>query len=1007
MTGRYPWGTCRGETLQPGDAGCEVQTRGGSGVLEFMLSGGGEQMMGVTPASFDASKPVASGPSLVIDERESSNDGYVRIRNFGAESGKVLAIELASGDLGWAGSGDGCTGTTLAPGSDSCLLRVTGSNGTLRFFMDDGMPQEVRLDVSALPLAAVYVAPTPVPTPTPVATPTPMPTGTPTPVPTPSASEPARVALATTSIDRSNPLVTFWPITFTNEGGTDATITGVTMVGDLHVPTGGDVCTGRTLGYSKGLTPHFPAMATCFMDIAGHNGLVRFSLDNGTKQDVPVDLDLLSGWLTQADDDVGPTIYAPDAALPSSMVQLLYHSRTDIGTISDKLGVGKVQLLLHPLDGQNGGNDYLVNSIDYGCAIDWPPPRELPSQCQTKLYLNWFWFTGYFCPLCGPVAHPYADGAYRIIWKASNSRGIWTKLELPSIYLLDTTPPIVHPSGRLYESRYKNQMTGGDLRIDADDVAQDLATPSGVKSIELKWDATSDLRTRQDCPSIPCVPSYYTQTFSLDPVGPSWPNGTHTIITTAKDAAGNPATEPWSVSFWRTSWLYGSAPGSDDRTINTQAEIDAARIALGANGYNNATNTTWTGITPEERPLIYPISWSLGGADHQINTSYEISAARNALGSSGYANTTVLAGISPQDRPVIYPTSWSVGSLETNDHTINTPSEVATTRTALGDGGYGNAAVLAEISPQDRPALLPTSWTYGGDDHVIDTDSEISALEHDISPSSTWVTMWNGLSSEDQETLTGGFAADSGYVALGKVATGDNLSDGFAILTDDGPMTVTPSAGAPNSVTQTGYTTIRTTAANASNHWIVQLPESVTARGDSGTVYFDDSDGVSIASVNASSPSTSLSYTQVDSTSVQIDASGSGGPVWGMAAVATIAAQFTCTGTISNLTSGYNLHPSGLEACSGNVGGGKVTLTLETRKHFLFVGYWGTYDRKSVSRHGPGSIVVDFISPCITGNNRQYRAVLRGVAWAPGFLNNILHRASSESVSNVVKIGAC
>src|SRR4029078_13687293 len=110
-------------------------------------------------------------------------------------------------------------------------------------------------------------------------------------------------------------------------------------------------------------------------------------------------------------------------------------------------------------------------------------------------------------------------------------------------------------------------------------------------------------------------------------------------------------------------WAYG---GADDRTINTSAEIDAVRAALaqsvpGSDGYADQSSAVWRGLHQRDREIIYPISASLGGTDLQITTPDEIRQAREALGSTGYANHEALANIAPDERPGIFPTSWNYG----------------------------------------------------------------------------------------------------------------------------------------------------------------------------------------------------------------------------------------------------------------------------------------------------------------------------------------------------------
>src|SRR5262249_7556191 len=106
----------------------------------------------ITPGIRDGTEAPTDNPVMAIDRDASFSDGYLTIRNFGQRPGRILAVELAAGDLVWDDvDRDSCTGAVLSPATASCALRVTGSQGTLRFFLDGDAPQEVDVVLGDLP----------------------------------------------------------------------------------------------------------------------------------------------------------------------------------------------------------------------------------------------------------------------------------------------------------------------------------------------------------------------------------------------------------------------------------------------------------------------------------------------------------------------------------------------------------------------------------------------------------------------------------------------------------------------------------------------------------------------------------------------------------------------------------------------------------------------------------------------------------------------------------------
>jgi len=110
--------------------------------------------------------------------------------------------------------------------------------------------------------------------------------------------------------------------------------------------------------------------------------------------------------------------------------------------------------------------------------------------------------------------------------------------------------------------------------------------------------------------------------------------------------------------------------------------------------------------------------------------------------------------------------SWAYGGT---NHSIDTDTEIAAVRTALGDTGYLNGALWDGIRPSDQPRIFPTSWTYGGADHSIDTDAETAAMGNmldELEETSGYAAAVEGMSPSDQASVLSydGPAEDSDLV---------------------------------------------------------------------------------------------------------------------------------------------------------------------------------------------------------------------------------------------------
>ena len=820
---------CEGATLEPGGRGCDESIDGDTGLLRFTDTDGKNYYVRINPDVLAGTETAGENAAdLVIDRDGSHSNGYLTIRNLGTKPGKILAVELASGDLVWSG-GNGCNDETLEPGADSCVLRLTGASGTLRFFVSGALPQEVNVDLSTLPLAPVYT-PTPPPTPTPTATPsatatpTATPTGTPTPTPTlppivtpppspaPTATPtpgPPQMMLRSTTMNGGGVIWSgdeYWPVEFANQGDSDAPVVAAEAISPLRMYGDSAPCIG-TPSYGprliRGRGPnHSPvADASCTLQLGGHAGLMRFTLSDGTHQDVPVDPDQLLG-LSTGPDHTPPVVTTACTTDPSRCAKALlghgFNNYVSVGTF-DPQGIDTIELWLKPLDWTRPQGDYLVNKhytdqshFVFNCHFTPPYPHVLPGDCKTYQGVTAQFYSGATCaPLfpctqadpahdpnsdeVGSPTFPYPDGTYQMYWKVTDGAGNTATVNDQKL-MIDTVPPTVNPSGLLWDSQFAKQLLGVTVHDDSDDPTIEGKTPSGVATIFFRrWNASTLIEdpptTNPTCSSGICSTKTLSADFSVDPDGEHWVPGPHDIEIEAQDGAGNRGHKRWPVQFWPTSWVNGNL-GGKSRVIDTDAEVNQVRGLIGDDTRVSYTddvtgNSVWDGINPDpsgnERPMIYPYSYGL--PTHRVASLQDIAYLRGKLGASGYQNTPALAAIAPGDRPMIYPTSWTYGGA---NHVIDANSSELN---AIG-GRLGEADSLSEwdaiwstISPEDQATL------GGSDARPTEIDDEDQAQEdagpeEDDVPTATAsqegvACLANGnVDYPIQNTLTGKFYVD-------------------------------------------------------------------------------------------------------------------------------------------------------------------------------------------------------------------------------------------------------
>lgn len=749
-----------GVVLEPDGDHCNVYVWGQNGVLRFITTEGKELFVRITPGILDGTEAPSDLPVMMLEPVSSLSSGYLTMRNLGERPARVLAVEITGGDLVWDDvDRDSCTGKVMEVGTTSCFLRVLGHAGTLRFFLDGEVPQDVAVDLDVLP------------------------------TPSTPGSNIVKPVIATTTTNLGEGTTAqghqWWWVTFVNDGERPAKVNKVMARRQLSVqqlnangtPGLKDTCTGQTLGPQR--TAGTNMVASCQVGLWGHEGEVDFTLDDSGTNSVAIDLDLLRGWLTQPEDITPPRFSdgafrgkpygtGPEVRLGGGYMQ-------NSITVEDPLGIDRVELHMVRVD-DGSMTDYLVPfdctgnvigdcntvhtfcpqpsstctvpTIDYDCHVSWPPPRELPTNCKTKVRIDYSATTPTALWPHGTQPYNVPEGRYKMYWKAADGRGNWQRFDVthPTV-VFDYTPPLVALGGRLAASAFADQLAGGDLTISTDDRTSGVAW---IKLFEYAGSSSNRLWevpwARPNCTLAACDPHQYAVSYTLDPIAQGWQSGPHDLDVEAGDAAGNTSPpQPWRVNFWKTSWIHG---GVDDRRITSTTEINAVRAALlhdgpgGTDGYNNPSSPVWNGLVPE---------------------------------STVWNGSAVVAG-PPGDRAIIYPLSWRIGSLASNDHNINAPAEVAEARSVLGAGGYANAGALDGISPNDRPGIFATSWTYGnagGAAHVVDTAGEIDAVQlalrnaDDAGNSAAYDALWEGLSDADQERIQADDVASGDAIGIG------------------------------------------------------------------------------------------------------------------------------------------------------------------------------------------------------------------------------------------------
>jgi hypothetical protein len=721
----HPYGDCiGGPALEPNaQNSCDFLASGDTGVLTFSRAAGEPILVGISPPYFTGAV-AHDAPAMVVDNSNSWRDGRLEIRNWGNATGEILAVELVGGDLVWDAEGDGCAGETLAQGTDSCHLQVFGTSGTLAFHTLGHQPQYLDVALRDLRIA-----------------------------PGRSGAENTSIITATPALSQRSDArvddIDHWWISFTNEGQSDADILRVdaradAFAGNLRARSGSD-CEGARLGANKNSPPRPGAQATCTVLVGSNgipgwrNGLLRFTHKDGSFQDVPIELDSLLGLSTQAGDTTPPELswtnphsnwvrQSPNPAGSSSGVFTRTAIQTEGVYVHDPMGIDRVELSMRNLA---TGHVYHLGGVDYNCELPWPPPEEQWRNCQTTPHVA---FPVTYDHHTVPLQHRrHADGSYKFIWKAWDSRGNMRVLETKATLLIDNSPPIVTLSGSLADSAYKAQMTGGYLNAHAWDA---FVGTQWVEFKKLKPDQTWARRAfierpRAQCEPLPCPADKKALTLvhTVDPVAEGWSNGTHDFDVKAQDFNNNPTLPmPWPVSYWSTSWQLG---GVNDRRINTAAEVQAVRDRLGDDGYNNPANHWWQGLVPGDgaegdQAIIYPISWAL--PNHKITSAADVETLRGKLGYEGYANQAVLDGISPADRPLVYPASWRHGNAAGAAHRIDTNADRAEAYAAVNALADIDLAgeFLNDVAPSDRDSFIDYM-----DDHDsfenFDTENDWSA----------------------------------------------------------------------------------------------------------------------------------------------------------------------------------------------------------------------------------------------------------------------------------------
>jgi hypothetical protein len=284
-------------------------------------------------------------------------------------------------------------------------------------------------------------------------------------------------------------------------------------------------------------------------------------------------------------------------------------------------------------------------------------------------------------------------------------------------------------------------------------------------------------------------------------------NGPHTIRVVARDADNNETTTTVPIIVDRHAPTITLA----DNTVHTgdtmNFEIDDVDNHTTGSGLTNvdvtADQSSWTGgisldsdangphyYAPFDCSTSCPLDYPAQPAVANLTTGCHTIHVR---GTDKFNNST------SEDFQVAvnydYPTSITYGGP---DCSVDTPDEIDTVRTLLGDDGYLNPGngVWTGLTPADQASIYPTSWNYGSGGmtmHSVDTAAELNAVLQAIDPSDETggAALQAGMSPADQAYVNANMDPDD--VCTHMFSDNESGYESFCRHEDDGDWAHTAS----------------------------------------------------------------------------------------------------------------------------------------------------------------------------------------------------------------------
>ncbi|WP_147447556.1 hypothetical protein [Solirubrobacter pauli] len=713
FSGDLSWSTngdeCSGKTLNNANGGCTLRVSGTAGTVRMMFTDGRHQDIAVDLSEYSPPTGGTVGPVMRVDLENTIDPYSLWVMNVGemsTGSDQITGVQIESGDLGWVGrDSDECTGAFFGSYGDTCLLRLTGGAGTIRFSFASGAISD--LVITGDEFAAAYPGITD----------------------EEWADDRPRIALELKSGSRvlTSPSAVSGTVTL------DAQATALNGIesewvsisgGPDHISqtlTGRNGSCGGALKLGRRSCGQVQSLANSFSTTGFPEGVYTISYRatgaNG-----------MMTWAPSVEifiDNNPPLLTISGGVWDSQFSGHLTSS--DVRVAADDTGTGVTKVGLDEKVGNTWQQRRLAQRTcaqpacspkNYSAAFSLESPTSVLTSWQTGTYtfrgtaedlalntaaLSWdvpYWDTSWRHGGADHVINNDTEiNAIRTLLGATGylNSAVWN-----GIYTGER--PLIYPTSWTYG--------GADHTVNASSEINQVRAALGENGY-LNSRVWNDL---------------------------------------------SPADQP---RIYPTSWNYGGA----DRTLwtNTQAEIPAVRVAIGDYGYLEMQEPAWAGIAPSERQLVYEASWVLGGADHTLttNTAAELPQFRERLRNGGYLSSDFWKAIAPIDQPLVYPISWSLGYA---DHTINNQGEVevfeAYLSQATTDAQYN--AVLDGMAPGDLTYADAhhTTRTWYGESGASITGEPLPTDAQSLTPAQPLASAASASSGSTSDEVSSGFMTE-------------------------------------------------------------------------------------------------------------------------------------------------------------------------------------------------------------------------------------------------------